>query len=545
MTEIEREFRLETTTESVELALLGTRSIGDRFHFGLGPVIGFNYRRESEQSDHILGPGDLSFPDGQGSRTMVEGPTYTTRPLSFGLTAAAGAHLPVASRFSLLLEAGSRLDLLSPVREAAWSSLELSGNLGILYDLNRREHQPDPPQFTFPPDPSPPPPVDTILASSPAKPRLSASIQVYGLEGEERRKEIRVNFREVDRCKVVRLAPGITFPEGETDLPEEYRTRGPGDRIPFDSLVALDPFALQGRLLDLIGIRMGNNRGARLALQPEGNDSLRGEQRAERIRDYLTRIWDVDSLRVEVLPVAGSEGRKERVGISSPSADILAPVVSRRLDRDFDAPMVKVQTSQEVEAGLRAWEIVLSNDEEEIARYSSAQPDAGGSAGIDWSVLYSDRDLDSSTIRGVFMIQDSTGERRIARDETLLIVRKSRITEERIIDLQEGNERFLYGIPSSDGHPLDSLAWNEVLRPVKEGVREGASVMIPSEDDAPPEEGEDIREDVLRRLRPYEPQFIPHSRVEEHLKEFGRCRSSGEENGRRILLLSEQLLELP
>lgn len=541
VTEIEREFQLQVETWSVKFGLLGSYSISDRFSFGIGPTAGYNFGQKSLQTDQIVGPGDLSFPDGQTTRTMIEGVTYTGNPLSLGLDVIGNARLPITSRFSLLLELQSQLELLSPVVEATWNSLDIGGNFGILYHFTPEALVLDPPPFNFPPDPLPPPTPQALPDSLLPKPRLNASLEIYSLEGDQRKEDIRVHFREADICTVVQIAKELSFADNSANLPSHYQEKS-GEPLPeLDSLVALDPLTLQTRVLELIGIRMRKNREAILILQPGGNREELSRKRLENIRNYFVERWEVEPSRIESLPTSEDVADGD-VRITSTSPDILAPVVSHRLDRDFDAPTVKVKTSQEVEGGLRAWEITLSNNDDEVARYSSAQPESRGNAGIDWSVLYSDAVLDSSVIKGIFMVEDSTGARKIARADAELIVQRSRIMKGHVVDLHHRTETYLYWFSPSRIPSLDSLSYDDILRQFKTVVREGASVTLTVSEEGSTSELNEVQARFVKALLPYAPRYIPKSELANMLARFDQCHTVNDGVKTDSFLLVEQTL---
>ena len=537
-TEIEREFRLETVTLSIDLALLGTYRLSDQISLGVGPFIDYTLHQETNQIDQILGPGDLSFSDGQRSRTMIEGIAYSSRPLQFGVEAAGSLTLSMSSHFSLLMEPALRFHLGSPVMEAEWQSLEVAGNLGLLYRFS--PSTPSPPRLNLPDPPLPPPgpPVeDTVLAPpfSPP-PTLSATINVYSLREGTRRDDIRVRFRETDRCRLVRLAPAVRFDEGKTTLPEQYQQERSHHQPTLDSLISLPPLELQGHLLDVVGLRLQRNPRGQIVLHHDG--SRAATERVEQIHSYLSNYWDIETDRIG--KSSGPAADPDMIRLSSSSPDILAPVISSRLDRDFDAPMMKIKTSQEAEAGLRSWEITLSNDEKEIARYSSAQPDGRGNTGINWDVLYSDKNLDSSTISAIFMIEDSTGARTIARSETLLLIQKSHIMEEHQVDIEEGKEKYLYWLFPSNAL-IDSIGYEEIVRDIINHAGEDArvSLSIPDGTGSEPEAVISHHHHLLKGLEPFPSQIISASSMNKQRSGFGQCR--GEEAG--ILFLVEQGLD--
>lgn len=551
-TEIEREFRLGVTTQSLDLALLGTYRVSDVLSVGLGPVIGYNFSQEVLQTDQILGPGDLSFADGQTMRTMIEGPQYTTRPLSIGLEVRASAVLPLSTRFSLLPEVQGRYNGLSTVREAEWQTLQFGGNLGILFRLAPQNYVPQaplPPLADFPENPIPPPaPLENITAlPTPMPPQLSAAIEVYGIIGETRQDQIRVHFREVDHCKAVYLAPTVAFAANSTDLPAQYQRTAQNTRPNLDSLNTLAPQTLQSHLLDVVGSRMQRNRMASIVLHPHNTNQKLGQQQAKRVQEFLVQHWSIDANRVSIATtlVQESDGAAT-VEITSPNTDIVAPVISHTLDRDFDAPIIKIKTSQEADAGVLAWSITLKNNKEEIASYSSTQAKDEGNTGINWSVLYGTKAVDSSRLSGTFIVEDSTGAQAIAESQTQLITLKSQIIEGHIVDLSTRTERYLFCLPSATNtEEIDSLSYQQIRSQFHKVVRGGAKIIMVAVD--PQRTGEPKQNDIHKHFmsirNQFEPTFITPDEAIAYLRTFSRCYPTNTTIDMRSFLLIEQPIE--
>lgn len=489
----EREFRLEAVTQRVGMGILGTYRIGDQILFGLGPEIGYHVAQTVRQTEHILAPGDHAFPDGQSERVMTEGPSYTPGRTGLGLVGFGGLSVPFGRQVSFRLSVTASADLLSPVREAEWRSLSFGGNAGIIYTFAKKERVPPPPVPDIAEPTGPPPP---LL-------RLSASIDVFGLVGEERHDTITSRFREKEYCRSVRCLPFLPFDQGASDLPAVYRENGGDSALPlsFDSLASLDPFSLQRRILDLAALRLGYDPESRIVLHPVGGSAEWGRARCERVREYLVRVWGLPEEQVAIggpLPAAqlaeafgkGKEERKEGVWMEASDAQIFAPVVSRRLDREFDAPLVKVTTSHRADAGLRAWEVTLTSREKTIARYSSDGAEGDGTGSMNWNMIYDDGQGESASVTAHFTVEDSAGARAAARSQAPLLMLRSRIAVAHAIDLTTMTETIAFRLPhtadtegGSDRH-RDSLGCRDILRELERVVREGAVVWNREDDSA-------------------------------------------------------------
>lgn len=475
--QIEREFRLEASSQSISLSMIGTYRIGERIMLGVGPDVGYRIAQSIVQTDHILGPGETAFPDGQTSRPIPGAASYSMNPWVLGVVGAGAITLPVGKQLSFWLEGSARADLLSPVREAEWKGFSVGGNLGLVFTLEKD---------AIPP-PSFPAIVEPVLPPAPAL-RLSAAIEVYGLEGERRRDTITSRFREKDYCRSVRYVPQVLFAQGASELPPVYARNSdePSSLPTFDSLSFYNPIALQERALDVVALRLLNDSESTLLLHPAGADAALGQKRGEQVQAYLRDVWGVAPERVAVGdPVPGSRlvegrnGEREGILIESSSPAVTAPVVNRRLYRDFEAPLVKVATSHEADAGLRAWEVLLTSRDKTIARYSSEGSVGEGEGSMNWNMVYDEGTGESATVEAVFTVEDSLGTRKSARGEAMLLMLRSRIGVAHGVDMEKGIETLLYQLsPSSATYRGDSLGRDDILRTLERDLHAGASVWI-------------------------------------------------------------------
>lgn len=545
----EREFRLQAVTQRVGIGILGTYRIGEQILFGLGPEIGYHVAQTVRQTEHILSPDDHAFPDGQSERTMTEGPPYTPGRVGLGMAGFCGLSVPFGRRASFRLSVTGSADLLSPVREAEWRSLSFGGSAGIVYAFAKRERIPPPPVPDIAEPTGPPPP---LL-------RLSAAIEVFGLVGEERHDTITSRFREKEYCRSVRCVPFLPFDQGSSDLPPFYR-RGGGDSalLPsFDSLASLDPFSLQRRILDLAALRLGYSPESGIVLHPAGGSSEWGRARCERVREYLVRVWRVPEEQVEIgdpLPAARLEevfgkGKeemiKEGVWMEASDAEIFAPVISRRLDREFDAPLVKVTTSHRADAGLRAWEVTLTSREKTIARYSSDGAEGDGTGSMNWNMIYDEGQGESASVTALFTVEDSVGARAAARSEAPLLMLRSRIAVAHAVDLKTMTETIVFRLPhaaDAEGRidrRTDSLGCRDILRELDRVVRAESVVWSQKEIGAPFDtkpEFRDALDDLLARRGAAPSRAATPEELRKILTETEGCTAAGADSGRVVVV---------
>lgn len=543
----EREYGLEVVSQSLNLGLLATYRIGSRMELGAGAEVGYRYSQTVRQTDRILGPGELAFAGGQTVRTMDEGPAYTAGPVYAGVTTVGSFIVPAGSHLFFRLDAVAFLDLLSPVREADWKGLEFGVGAGIVFDLSGNVEPA--PELSDIAEPTPLPSL-----------HLSASIDVYGLESEERRETITSRLREREYCRGVRLAPVIEFERGSVDLPQSYAgSWGDNSGYPtLDSLAALDPLRMQERMLDLVGLRLAADPAGLVELRSTGGEPELAARRMERVVDYLMEVWGVRSDQVSVESDSaeslvpderGNDGGSVRIEERSPG--ILSPVLSRRFDRDFEAPPVKVTTSHRADAGLRSWEVVLASGSDTIARYSSGGQHRDGAASMKWNLIFDEDATDSSTLDAWFIVEDSTGRLASALDRAILAIVRSRIIVVHGVDLERMTETIAYALP---GRPVDTAErWTdssgveEILKELDGTLREAASLSFATGTLAA---GGDSRANVMQRMlgERLQPrgvahiQLLPFAEMVESVRQSGECPEARSLAGSPFILMVRQPL---
>lgn len=518
----EHELRLETTTRSVNLGAVATLRLGERLTVGAGPDLAYRVGFDYEQTDRILGPGDVAFPDGLATRAMPEGPVYTVRPFGFGLDAFAATTLPIGSRLSFRCGLDLHADFISPVNEADWRSFAVGINAGLLFDLFPAER----PAPSLPNQPEPLPPPEPVPLR-----RLSASIDIYGLDGGKRTDVITTVLDERDIQRTVRIIPVLFI---DREISEVSSGATPATLPTLDSLARLDPVSLQERLPDLIGLRLAERPAATVVLRPvTAADAEAAIGGMKRIRDYLRTVWGIDPERVgisdeppESVPpgIESANGRTPVIVTGIPEG-ITGPLTSHRLEREFNPPDVKVSTSHEAEAGIRAWEIVLESGADTIARYARGSTSESDGRAMSWRA--SERgEGDTTTIVGRFSIEDSTGARASASSEATLMTLHNRIDVSTLVDMAERSESILCRSSLGDGDSfMRSGAFRNLLRFVEQSVGVGSEVMIAMrrpEHSTASDGGrvidnllDEIRNLGMRDVRRAEPEELPDEMIEQ------------------------------
>lgn len=428
--EIEREFRLDATFQTISLDLLLRWRPFGKLALGLGPSVGYRVTSTLQQSDNVLDP-DRTFTDGERSRTMDVGSEFTVQRFALGGALTVEYPLQLWRRATLVPSITLRGDILSAVAETNWRSGSAGAGASLLFDLSAEED-------TVPPPPLPP---DTVRpVEPPPPPRLEVALSMQGIdESGVPSQEAVVSVREVIFRKHTPLLPAIYFDERSDSIGARYAriSESATSLFTYRSLAELGPLELSHAILNLVGYRMRDDRNARLTLHGHvSSDEPKelGQSRADAVRRYLTTVWGIARSRIEVRSGAGpmspsddatADGRSEnrRVLFTSNSPDLLAPVTTERVVRDFNPPLIKLDPTIDAEAGVRGWTIVVRQGDDTMATFVNG---GNGSLRSDLSWRLRDDRIDSALGRLVaeLRVEDSTGQVKSATDEIGMRLRR-------------------------------------------------------------------------------------------------------------------------
>lgn len=447
--DIEREFYYDARTNLVELELLGRYPFSERWSIMAGPSLGYRYRAAFEQTDNVVNPPDRSFADGERVHPMELGVFHPERSLALGIMAAVSFTVPLSGRMRLVPELAMRGDILSPVRGANWRTASIGLGLAVLYAA---------PQAL--PEPPPPPPPDTVVAPPP---ELRAGITVRGIDDEDKLSpEAIITIREIILRQHTPVLPAVYFQKDLAQMPDRYvsRNREESDRFTLLDVAELGALELSHNLPNLVGYRMREQPAAKLTLFGMSSDdepASLGLERAGRLRSYLTDVWGISRSRIEVRTGPGplarsdestSDGRDEnrRVTFASDAVDLLAPLATERLLRDFNPPRIRLQPVIEAQAGILRWNITLRQKNEVLASFEGTGSNTDSSLRSDLSWRLSDDRIDSAAgfLTAELFVEDSAGQTITASDRVTLVLRRDSTILEAGRELHGEIERLSY-----------------------------------------------------------------------------------------------------
>ncbi len=169
----------------------------------------------------------------------------------------------------------------------------------------------------------------------------------------------------------------IFFDEDSDVIPERYRMLTPqqAEEYQLRSLNGQGTFNIYRDMLNIVGFKMRENPAEKITLTgcnsndgQELNNLTLSRRRAEAIRDYLIRVWDIREDRIEIqarnLPevpsnITNNDGREEnrRVEIVSTGNRILEPLFFDDTTRSVSADQIAFTPVVRTDVGIRSWQL--------------------------------------------------------------------------------------------------------------------------------------------------------------------------------------------
>jgi outer membrane protein OmpA-like peptidoglycan-associated protein/opacity protein-like surface antigen len=412
--------------------LLGYRLLGDlRFHAGgrVGYVLGKRY----EQNEELIQP-DGTFENGLRTRNPTSGDIPDASATHAALVTGFSYSLPMNGEGTLFLrpELLYAFGITPVVSDLTWQANAVRAGIAIVY-TPRVEVIP----LEAPPPPPPPPP-------PPAKPALACELRLAGLDAEGSETPLSgVLVEEFVSTQFRPMLAYVFFEENSAVIPERYHTLPPAKAASFapDDLHLAGMLDVHHHLLNIIGRRLREHPFAAIAITgcnanvgTEAGNTALSRSRAETVRDYLRTVWGVEERRMTVqardLPSrpSGSDqsdgiAENRRVELSSDTWEIMQPILTRGNERQVTPPAIRFTPSITSEAGVRAWALVVSQNDRELKRFEG---NGTPPPSFDWETAFEPESIPSASedLAYVLTVRDASDQTTRTRGVMPLTVRK-------------------------------------------------------------------------------------------------------------------------
>jgi outer membrane protein OmpA-like peptidoglycan-associated protein len=309
------------------------------------------------QREEIVSPTGVLYPENnRAERDVASGSIEGTTQFA-SIAGTLGYDLPLGARLTVAPEISYYLPLGDLTTSYRWRIATLQGALAAKWSFGGTVPEPvveaPPPPVETPREPQPEP-VATTLA-----PRTSLALT------------------QTVVTETFPILPYVFFDEGSSTLPSRYARMSASERAGFrEESLPRRSLGAYHQVLNIIGQRLDQTPGARITLK--GTADSREEKvpgaannlaraRAQAVKDYLVRTWEIDPARVEDVtsdrPTHPSstvyqEGWYEnrRVEIAATRDEILRPILHRRFN-EYSIEPASAEFSGRTSGEIGAWEM--------------------------------------------------------------------------------------------------------------------------------------------------------------------------------------------
>jgi outer membrane protein OmpA-like peptidoglycan-associated protein len=393
-----------------------------------GPALYYLFDQTYAKAAHAITPGLLLHGDLRDSNES-SGSLPNAKNIMAAFSIALSAEFPLSKKLS----ASPNIEFLLPLTQSTsyWNEQSLRFGVTLKYQLDARQdtitefhREQIPVRITIPQ----------------RKPTLSASIEAVDPQGEKQH-VVRLEVEEVRVHYAYPMLNYIFFGEGSAAIPARYNRYASFTEAQKDlSSGHTGLIGLYHQTLNTLGDRLRRSSATHITITgctsdegvEAGNISL-AKNRAENIKEYLTRVWQIDPKRIQVasrlLPEKPSpsdipEGNEEnrRVEITSSDDALTDPVIVTKTEHISNPPTIFLQPHVYSEAGLAKYYSSISLGPRELVRFLGTEqkswsvPEEALSSGIDsldLSLVVNDSAGNSVTAHNAIKLE----QRRIEREK--------------------------------------------------------------------------------------------------------------------------------
>jgi len=372
--------------QSMGLNAMVNYKMSDKFRLNGGFRVGTLLTKNYSQIEEISSPSNGVFKnEGTRYRNKNNGVMPNAASIEAALMAGVSYDFPLNSNYTMFLvpEANLGYSLTPYVSGLSWNTFTIAGGIGLRY-APREIIVPKP---KLPPPPPPPPPPLPPPPPPPSVPTLDAVITAVSVD--ENGQESNVNKIKVEEFMTNRTHPLLNFvffDEGAYTVPQRYKRLSASEKKSFNfrEFSALSTIEVYYNLLNIVGKRLTSYPQAELTLigcnsnqGEETNNSSLSQQRAEAVKDYLIKEWNIQESRIKILSrnlpevpsnITDKDGIVEnrRVEITSNVSKILEPIVVNDTTRISNPPTIRFKPTIRTVIGLKDWKIITSQKDKQL-----------------------------------------------------------------------------------------------------------------------------------------------------------------------------------
>jgi outer membrane protein OmpA-like peptidoglycan-associated protein len=378
-------YNLRTGLQSIGLTFLANYQLDSRFSVGFGTRLGGFIRSSFDQYERLESPSNAVFlPEQSRTRNEYSGSIPQISTIEGALVFNTRYALPLNSlnTTQIIPEIGYELPMTRVVTGSEqWNYHTIRFGVTLAFSYVQED------EITIPIEIKTPIIIPQVTIKSPIKKQveikenlsslLQAPIKVLLFDSTGKQVENQINIEKKVARNMFSIINYVFFDSGSVDIPKRYKTLSPEEQKNFDldEIRSDSAITLYYNVLNILGKRLQNKPNAIINLTGtnsnngvEKNNLDLSQKRAESIKDYLVKVWNIDPKRVQTesrnLPEQPSrvntgygEEENRRVEISASDPDIFLPV--KFIDTSYKVLPndIRISTSRLDKQNIKQWEL--------------------------------------------------------------------------------------------------------------------------------------------------------------------------------------------
>jgi hypothetical protein len=405
-------FAVNATESSFLADLRALQSLGGIWRIGGGVWGSYRIASAFFQTEELLEPSFVIFPDGSRLRTIASGSQLASRPFRAGPIVTFGAELSIGSWLTLRPELQTRLDAGALFDGIGIRSVSGGASMTIAIGTRR-------------PSDSIAPPLPLLLTADEALrrriaelPPPSATVDLYCSANGERLDLCTIRSRRIRHRQFMQLPGALRFDHDPSGIPALQVKLSPEQANTFSirSLAGLPTDSLRMHTLNILGLRLRQAPHSQITIRAmrRGDEPLAiARLRAEAVRSYLEEVWGIEPRRLTIT-IANATSDEEEIEIRSENEEITGPVVTSWIEVDYTMPSIGISRSVNAPGGVRSSELTISQGDHLLLQ-TVGEEELGRD--LDLSLPGPTPGRDPEPLVAVVSVEDYAGRTISARDE--------------------------------------------------------------------------------------------------------------------------------
>lgn len=386
---------LNTTIPAISLqpSLMYEITTGLKVNAGLD--LNYLLNQSYTQKEIITTANGTFFPQNTRERNVTSGDIKDNAAVMIAPVIGLGYEFPMNAKRTLLLtpEVQYQHGITNVNNSLSWTVSTIRFGVALKYSP-----KPTPPPKPEPiPDKKPEQPIKPAIVNTPTQPikePITAAVRAMGVDQNGKEFPVaKIVVEEFLSSQIRPLLHYVFFEENSAQIPEKYRqlTSQETQSFSIPSLQSESTLGTYYHLLNIIGKRLQNNPSAKLTIVGcnanegiEKNNVALSQQRAETVKNYLQKSWNIDGKRLTVLnrnlPEKPSNNdtqdgitENRRVELRSDTWEIIEPVIINDTLRTSNPPSIRFYPTITTKADITQWKVSVSQAGNEYKKFTGDQ----------------------------------------------------------------------------------------------------------------------------------------------------------------------------